>query len=219
MQKRWWTALAALAASVSVHGLLAVAFMACLECAPLPEVSVALDLSSIEVSFAEEIDETAAVSEVASAPVQAASPKPKTERPAESKAVDCLPRKPADYRFPEPDERVRPVPSAQRAQAAPVARPAPRQAHVDAPPSPRRSIRPDYPRGSRQRGEQGDVVVEIHVTAEGLVDAVKVAVSSGYPELDAAAVKAVSAAKFSPARSGESAIDSVARLTLTFRLK
>ena len=96
---------------------------------------------------------------------------------------------------------------------------APRQARLDAPPRPKRNIKPDYPKGARQRGEQGDVLLEIRVNAEGAVDDVKVAASSGFAELDEAAVKAAKSAKFSPARSGREAVVSVAKLKLSFKLK
>ena len=96
---------------------------------------------------------------------------------------------------------------------------APRQARLDAPPKPKRNIKPEYPKGARQRGEQGDVVLEIRVNAAGAVDAVKVVGPSGYPELDEAAVRAAKAAKFSPARSGRESVASTARLKLQFKLK
>ena len=90
---------------------------------------------------------------------------------------------------------------------------------MDAPPKPKRNIKPDYPKGARQRGEQGDVVLEIRVNAEGTVDDVKVATSSGFAELDEAAVRAAKGAKFSPARSGHDPVASTARLKLQFKLK
>ena len=69
------------------------------------------------------------------------------------------------------------------------------------------------------RGEQGDVVLEIEVSASGSVERVAVVASSGYPELDEAASRAAKAARFEPAKSGGRAVASTARLTLTFRLR
>ena len=97
--------------------------------------------------------------------------------------------------------------------------PAPRQARVDAPPRPKRTIRPDYPRGARQRGEQGDVVLEVDINEAGTVDDVRVVASSGFAELDAAAVAAVRKARFVPGRSGSAAVSSSVGLKLSFRLK
>ena len=132
-------------------------------------------------------------------------------------------------RFPEPKEDARLKTEDAKAKderretrdenAASAPTVAPRQARLDAPPKPRRNIKPDYPKGARQRGEQGDVVLEIRVNAEGTVDGVKVAVSSGFAELDEAVIKAARAARFSPARSGHDAVASTARLKLQFKLK
>ena len=105
------------------------------------------------------------------------------------------------------------------AEAAVVPQEAPRQARIDAPPRPKKTIRPHYPDGARRRGEQGDVVLEIRVEEDGSVGDVKVVTPSGFGELDDAAVRAVRAARFTPARSGDAAVASTARLTLTFRLK
>jgi protein TonB len=96
---------------------------------------------------------------------------------------------------------------------------APKQARIDAPPKPLRTIKPDYPKGARQRGEEGDVVLELHVTAQGTVDEVKIVRSSGFGELDSAALRAARTARFTPAKRGRDAVASTARLTLTFTLK
>jgi protein TonB len=62
---------------------------------------------------------------------------------------------------------------------------------------------PDYPQLSRDRGEEGEVVLSIHVLADGLPSSVSIATSSGYPMLDDAARDAVLRWHFAPAlRSG-----------------
>ncbi len=96
---------------------------------------------------------------------------------------------------------------------------APKQAKIDAPPKPHKTIKPDYPKGARQRGEQGDVVLEIRVNAAGIVDRVDIVSPSGFSELDEAAVRAARTARFTPAKSGGSPVASTARLTLNFKLK
>ena len=96
--------------------------------------------------------------------------------------------------------------------------PAPIQARIDAPPRPLKAIRPEYPKASRQRGEEGDVVVVLSINAQGHVDSASVAESSGYQELDAAAIRAANKARFSPAKRGRTAVASEARVTITFRL-
>ena len=201
--------------SLLIHGLIAAALIAYLEYAPHPDVLATLDLSSVELSFAEEVEETAAISpQPATAGRRVPSP-PQDETPPEVKLEKPLPFDPSSPKFPEPKEE----PQTLKPSNPQTFKSAPRQARLDAPPRPKRNIRPDYPKGARQRGEQGDVILEIRVNAEGTVDDVKIAESSGFVELDEAAVKAARAAKFSPARSGHDPVASMARLKLQFKLK
>ena len=206
----------AVAVSLLVHALLAVALGVWLEYAPQPDVLATLDLSSVELSFAEKEEETAAVAP--NLPTPPALPKPQDEKPPETKPEKLLPPDPSSPKLREPKEDPQKFITRHSSFIAPSPA-APRQAKVDAPPRPKRDIRPDYPKGARQRGEQGDVVVEIRVGADGLVAAAHVVTSCGFAELDAAALKAVKAAKFAPARSGRAAVASTARLKLSFKLK
>ncbi|MEI6971607.1 MAG: energy transducer TonB [bacterium] len=84
--------------------------------------------------------------------------------------------------------------------------------------SPAAPIRPVYPLGSRLRGEEGLVVLNVRVSASGEVARVDVLESSGYSGLDNAAMKAVRMAKFSAALSGGVSTDGETRLTVRFRL-
>ena len=203
-----------LAASLLLHGFVAFALIAYLEHAPRPDVLAMLDLSSVELSFAETVEESAAVAPAPEIMQQKVRPFV-AERPPAVKPEKPLPPDPSAPKFPEPKEE----PQTLRPSNPQASQPAPRQARIDAPPKPKRSIKPDYPKGARQRGEQGDVVLEIRVNAEGTVDTVKVAVSSGFGELDEAAAKAAKAAKFKPARSGREPVASTARLKLQFKLR
>ena len=221
----------AIIASVAVHGLVAVGIVAYMKYAPGPTAVATLDLSSVDLSFAEDEDETAAVSPTMPAMPEVEPPKPREEKPPEAeRAEDPLPPDPVAPKLAEPEpERekmetpeLKPEPEKPKvehppAEIAPAV--APKQAKIDAPPKPHKAIKPDYPKGARQRGEQGDVVLEIRVNAAGIVDRVDVVSPSGFPELDEAAVRAARAARFTPAKSGGSAVASTARLTLTFKLK
>jgi protein TonB len=55
------------------------------------------------------------------------------------------------------------------------------------------SHEPDYPPVSRRLGEQGTVVLEVLVGANGRATEAKVVQSSGFPRLDAAAIEGVKA--------------------------
>ena len=213
--------------SVAIHALLAVGIITYLEYAPGPKTLATLDLSSVELSFSETEDEAAAA--VAAAPASAEEAPPPKSEVLEKPEVPDVPETPGDLEIPKrpktpdiPEKMVTPprpkqVSVSEPAAAAPA--PAPRQARVDAPPRQRSSIKPDYPKGARQRGEQGDVVLELTINKSGGVDAVSVVGSCGFPELDDAAVAAAKKARFTPAKSGDSAVASTARLKLTFRLK
>ena len=201
--------------SIAIHGLIAAGLIAYLEYASHPDVLATLDLSSVELSFAEEERETQPVAAVPQMVGRAVPSPPQDEKPPEVRLEKPLPPDAGEIKFPEPKEE----PQTLKPSNPQTFQHAPRQARLDAPPKPKRNIRPDYPKGARQRGEQGDVVLEIRVNAEGTVDDVKVATSSGFAELDEAAVKAARTAKFSPARSGREAVASTARLKLQFKLK
>lgn len=227
-------AIFALLIAVAVHAGLALGLVAYFRHAPGPEALATLDLSSVDLSFAEKDDETAAVTPSLPSVAEPKPPRPKAVEAPPPPEDLTLPRPPdpAAMRFAEPAE-THPVmktpekavekpkePQARPAVAAPSAPAvAPKQARVDAPPKPKRTIRPDYPRRARQRGEEGEVTLEICVDAEGRVDAVEVVGSSGFAELDEAAVRAARAARFTPARSGDRSVASTARLKLAFRLR
>lgn len=59
---------------------------------------------------------------------------------------------------------------------------------------------PEYPRSSRRRGEEGEVVCRIAVALDGGVESVALERSSGFPLLDSAALRALSAWRFEPAQ-------------------
>ena len=220
--------------SFLAHGLMALAFVVCLEYVPVPDALATLDLSSVELSFAERTDELAA-SVVETSPMPSATHVetwPQTERlpPNEQELAKPLPPDPSAPKFREPEETPRgfvtedvrrktdDVKDERReANAASVA--APQQARIDAPPRPLRTIKPVYPRGARRRGEQGEVELDISVGIDGEVEGVTVVRSSGFAEIDAAAVQASRTARFTPAKSGNAAVPSRVRLPIDFKLK
>ena len=210
----------AIGGALAVHAFLAAAIVLYIDYAPGPTVTAELDLSSVELSFSDEKLENPTT--VATLPPAARhevpAPKP-IELPPEVRPEKALPPDPSDYKFPEPkvETKIQPPQPSQTPQPSQPSSLS--QARVDAPPRPRRAIRPEYPKGARLRGEQGNVILEIEIGADGVCVAAKVAVSCGFAELDAAAVKAALAARFVPAKAGNSPVSSVARLTLSFPLK
>lgn len=82
-----------------------------------------------------------------------------------------------------------------------------------------RNPAPRYPVASRRAGEQGTVTLRVLVSLDGLVSRVAVEKSSGSPHLDAAALEAVKAWHFTPARRGTEAIESWVLVPIVFRLE
>ena len=216
---------------MAIHALLAVGIIAYLEYAPGPKTLATLDLSSVELSFSETEAESPARPEIPATPEKPETPdipdipeKPETPDIPEKLEAPEIPVSMKRPQIPDIPEKMvtpprpKPAPAPEPAAAA-VPTPAPRQARVDAPPRQRSSIKPDYPKGARQRGEQGDVVLELAINKSGGVDSVSVVGSCGFPELDDAAIAAAKKARFTPAKSGDSAVASTARLKLTFKLK
>ena len=60
---------------------------------------------------------------------------------------------------------------------------------------------PEYPGAARRRNEEGTVHVRVRVLASGQAGEVRVQRSSGIPDLDAAAVAAVTRSTFRAARN------------------
>lgn len=103
------------------------------------------------------------------------------------------------------------------AVAAPVG-PPPRPLHqVTAAPKFRERAEPVFPEAMRRDGREGVVVLEVEVDESGRAAAVTVAESAG-PEFDAAAVAAVKASLFEPARIGDVPVRVRIRIPVTFRL-
>lgn len=225
-------AVLALLASLALHACLAAVLAVCLSCGSVPDVAVSLDLSHVELSFAEQEDIAAPVAAPSARDTPPPAKPPSPPKPPEEAPVAGdvpLPSPPEIESAPplepeEPPEAMETPTRPDEAAAEPHQPPAPdsaapRQAKLMAPPRPRTSIRPDYPKGARQRGEQGEVVLEISVSADGTVSGVSVVSSSGFPELDEAAVRATRRARFTPAKSDGHPVSSTARLTLSFQLK
>ena len=218
----------AIAVSLFLHALLAVGIVAYLEYAPAPKTLATLDVSSVELSFSDIESDAVVAAASAMESVEAPPPVPEISDAPETPDTPETPDRPDFPKPPRPPEvrerletplRQLAPPMQEVAAAAAEPAPAPRQAKIDAPPRPTHSIKPDYPKGARQRGEQGDVVLLLSINKSGGVDSVSVIGSCGFPELDDAAVVAAKKARFTPARSGDSAVPSKARLTLTFTLR
>jgi protein TonB len=77
----------------------------------------------------------------------------------------------------------------------------------------------EYPEASRMRGEEGRVLLNVHVTEDGRPDAVTLYHSSGFPRLDRASVEAVWRWKFVPARQEGKAVAATVIVPVNFTLR
>ena len=80
-------------------------------------------------------------------------------------------------------------------------------------------VMPTYPRAASLEYREGTVVLRIQVVETGAVGAVVVERSSGYQDLDEAAVSAARQWQFSPAAAGGSPVSSSALLPIVFTLE
>ena len=79
-------------------------------------------------------------------------------------------------------------------------------------------VRPLYPPLSRRMEEQGRVVLNVLVRADGTAGQVSVKTSSGFPRLDKAATNAVERWRFEPYRIGNRATDHEYSIVVNFSL-
>ena len=80
------------------------------------------------------------------------------------------------------------------------------------------NLPPVYPRDAAMHGEQGTVGLIVQVAPDGHPADIQIASSSGYPELDAAARRAVERWHFRPGQADGHAASSVFNQQITFEL-
>lgn len=82
-----------------------------------------------------------------------------------------------------------------------------------------RSAEPPYPFASIRRGEEGMVYVRIWLSASGRIDDAKIERSSGFANLDEAALKAVRTWRFAAAMSGGQGVNTSVIVPVKFELR
>ncbi len=178
-------------------------------------------------------DQTVPAGPVIPVPARATPPREASEPPARltprrrPDAPTQAPAEPFPAAAPATDPGTAPATDAPPAQAARGADPAPRQqAALDggetSPPAwgapGQANPAPAYPWLSRQKGEQGRVVLRVAVDAEGRAADVGIAASSGFGRLDRAAQAAIRRWRFAPARRAGIAVPGHVEVPVTFRL-
>ena len=78
---------------------------------------------------------------------------------------------------------------------------------------------PPYPPQSRRLGEEGKVILRVHVSPEGIAEEVEIRTSSGSSRLDDSALRTVRTWKFISAKRGNSAVASWVLVPIIFKLE
>jgi protein TonB len=76
-----------------------------------------------------------------------------------------------------------------------------------------------YPPEAARRHQQGVVALMLYINGNGMLDKVEIVKSSGFPLLDAAAIKEMKQSRFQPAMDGVIPIRSRAQASVTYRLE
>ncbi|BBP01299.1 energy transducer TonB [Sulfuriferula nivalis] len=79
--------------------------------------------------------------------------------------------------------------------------------------------KPPYPASSRRLGEEGKVLLRVHVNIDGSVDKIELHRSSGFARLDDSAMNTVPDWKFVPARQGNQAVAAWIIVPISFNLR
>jgi periplasmic protein TonB len=171
-------------------------------------------------------------------PPQIVAPRP---LPVETRPerVERLPVKPAAQPVAEPPLEQKTIltapPEAPRAPAAAAVaeqKPVPETTRppTPAPPAPATVVPPRsdavflsdaraaYPMAARRRGDQGTVLVRVMVTADGRAASATLEKTSGHAALDEAALALVRGGRFTPARQGAQAVESLHVVPIVFKL-
>lgn len=78
---------------------------------------------------------------------------------------------------------------------------------------------PNYPSISRRLGEEGLVLLQVQVTADGTADSVELQTGSGSTRLDEAALEAVKKWRFTPAKRGDQPVSASVVVPVRFSLE
>jgi protein TonB len=81
----------------------------------------------------------------------------------------------------------------------------------------RQTLERNFPPRLRDTGRSGTVGMSFRVDEEGVPSEFHVVRSSGYPDMDAAAIKVAEAMRFTPATKGGSPVSARVQMPITFR--
>lgn len=140
-----------------------------------------------------------------------------------SKVPETVPAPAAEPQSARHEHAPKVAEAAPAVEAAPPAPPAPPEEAPVEPPSFNADYldnpAPRYPPLSRRMGEEGRVLLRVHVAAGGTAKVVTLHKSSGFERLDRSALDTVKSWKFVPARQGDKPVDAWVIVPIQFNLK
>jgi len=144
-------------------------------------------------------------------PVEPPKPKPLITSKATEPAPNAI-EAPAEPAEPEPLPPIAAAPPPPGPATEPVAEPPKFDlAYLNNP-------APNYPKAASRMGQEGRVLLDVLVSAEGKVISLRIKRSSGFPRLDEAALNAVRGWKFKPSMRGDTAVEGQATVPIDFKL-
>jgi protein TonB len=151
-------------------------------------------------------------------------PKPAPKPPVVTAAPEAPTERVVPPAPPEPLPPIEiPVPVAAAPAPAPVAEPPAPPPPPLVPPSFNAAYlnnpAPVYPSLSRRMGEEGRVMLRVHVSEQGTATQVQLRTSSKHPRLDEAALEAVRRWRFVPARRGDQPVAAWVLVPISFSLR
>lgn len=209
-EKRRWRIAAA--GSIGIH-LLFFLFLAVY--VPVPQkqpVPIYVEISLAELFSP--VPDTPAV-----APRQQEQPKPKPVQPV-TETTPIIADRPAEATTPfQAAPSSSSAPASSSGSAAPANSGGGKAAAITRGPRAIEAEKPDYPAGSRERGNEGTVRLQMLVNRSGRVESVRIIESSGHTALDKAAEKAVRSWRFSPALQNGDPIAAWVTVPIVFDLR
>lgn len=205
-------ALVPLAGAIAAHAaLLAMAALA------LPTQKLVRTITPLAVRLIEQLPQVPSPPQLPSPKPHRAPQPPPAPQPVPVAAAKAISTAAADFAvsMPLPAPAPAPAPAPVAATAAAPAPITPARFDADYLHNPQ----PVYPAASRRLGEQGKVLLRVHVGADGRAEKVELKLGSGFARLDRAAQDAVGLWRFVPARRGTEPVAAWVQVPIVFQLE
>jgi protein TonB len=154
-------------------------------------------------------------------PIIVPPPQLKVETPLPKPEEKPQPPSPPKSEMTIPEPKPKPPPPARKPVVVPPPQPKPPTEEYIPVTQPTLAMQAmhTYPPEAARRHQQGTVILMLYINGNGTLDKVEILKSSGFPLLDAAAIKEMKQSRFEPAMDGAIPIRSRAQASVTYRLE